>query len=40
MENKRKTNITNEVTHGEAERRQAGDDWLKKDHKHKVTMVC
>ena len=44
MENKSKTNIiyiiTNELTHGEAERRQADDEYTKKHHKHKVTMVC
>ena len=40
MENKSKTNMTNELTHGEAERRQADDECTKKHHKHKVTMVC
>ena len=39
-ENKSKTNITNELTHGEAERRQAENECTKKHHKHKVTMVC
>ena len=39
-ENKSKTNFTNELTHGEAERRQADDEYTKKHHKHKVTMVC
>ena len=29
MENKSKTNITNELTHGEAERRQADDEYEK-----------
>ena len=37
---KSKTNITNELTPGEAERRQADDECTKKHHKHKVTMVC
>ena len=41
MENKSKTNITNELTHGEAERRhEADDECTKKHHKHEVTMVC
>ena len=39
-ENKSKTNFTNELTHGEAERRQADDECTKKHHKHKVTIVC
>ena len=29
MENKSKTSITNELTHGEVERRQAGDECTK-----------
>ena len=29
MENKSKTNITNELTNGEVERRQAGDECTK-----------
>ena len=32
--------MTNELTHGETERRQADDECTKKHHKHKVTMVC
>ena len=32
--------MTNELTHGEAERRQADDECTRKDHKRKVTMVC
>ena len=40
MENKSKTNITNELTHREAERRQADDECTKKHHIHKVTIVC
>ena len=40
MESKIKTNITSELTHGEAERRQTGDECTKKHHKHKVTMAC
>ena len=40
MENKSKTNITNELTHGEAERRQADDECMKKRHKRRVTMAC
>ena len=39
-ENKSKTNITNEFTHGEAERRQADNECTKKHKQHKVTMVC
>ena len=39
-ENKSKSNITNELTNGEAERRQADDKCTKKHHKHKVTMAC
>ena len=40
-ENKSKTNITNKLTHGEAERRQADDGCTNKHlHEHKVTMVC
>ena len=34
MENKSKTNTTNELTHEEAERRQADDECTKKHHKH------
>ena len=40
MENKSKSNIPNELTNGEAERRQADNKCMKKHHKHKVTMVC
>ena len=40
MENKSKTNITNELTHGEVERQQADNECMKKHHKLKVTMVC
>ena len=39
-ENKSKTNITNELTHGEAGRRKADGECTKKHHKHKVTMAC
>ena len=40
MENKSKTNITNELIHGEAERRQADAECTKKHYKNKVAMVC
>ena len=41
MEIKGKTNIiTDELTHGGAERRQAVDECTKKYHKHEANMVC
>ena len=40
MENKSKTNITDELTHGEAKRRKTDDECTKEHHKHKVTMIC
>ena len=39
-ENKSKTNIINELTHGEAEKRQVDFECMQKHHKRKVTMVC
>ena len=39
-ENKSKSNIANDLTNGEAERRQTDDECTKKHHKDKVTMLC
>ena len=39
-DNKCKTNVTDELTHREAERREADDECTKKHHKYKVIMVC
>ena len=36
MESKSKTNITNELTYREAERRQEDDECTKKHHKQKL----
>ena len=39
-ENKGKTNITDELTHGEGKRKKADDECVKEHHKHNVNMVC